>query len=297
MFKIGRLYHVIHVTSDFEAADRWYHDVFSPQSFYKGYHKVAMRDASLLAIGDLVMEPLAPRAGVAGVERSALYKFRERFGQRLHSIAWYVPDAGAVYERLKEHKVRMLGEGGGPLEGAPKRGGIFTHPRDTFGQHEFAVPGGAPDPRLQPGWSTAFWRDQHLLGIERASHVTVVVRDLAKAKAFYAGVLGGRLLHEGDSSEDRALKAFLFIGEATVVELAQPLSDEGRLGKDLAQNGEIIHSVTFKVRDVAKAEAFLKGNGMRLQERRPDSFILDPADSFGAVFGFTQRSVPNDPRR
>ena len=58
---------------------------------------------------------------------------------------------------------------------------VWTHPRETPGQLEFAIiERNTIDPRLQPAWSNEFWRERHPLGIERASHITTVVRDLER---------------------------------------------------------------------------------------------------------------------
>ncbi len=60
MFKIGKLFHLTHVVNDLDAVDKWYDDVFSCKRFYKGYEKLAGRDASLLVIGEVLMEPMTP---------------------------------------------------------------------------------------------------------------------------------------------------------------------------------------------------------------------------------------------
>ncbi len=76
---------------------------------------------------------------------------------------------------------------------------IFTHPKDTFGQLEFEGKSEhwrGMDPRFQPGWSVEPWRDGPL-GIKGLSHMTTVVRDLAKARHFYTTALEGTVLHRG----------------------------------------------------------------------------------------------------
>src|SRR5262249_27646014 len=44
-----------HVVDDLDAMDAWYDDVFSVHRFYRGYEKLAGREASLLTIGDVVL--------------------------------------------------------------------------------------------------------------------------------------------------------------------------------------------------------------------------------------------------
>jgi hypothetical protein len=91
MFKIGKLFHLTHVVSDLAAVDKWYDDVFGVTRFYRGYEKMAGRDASLIAIGEVIMEPMMP-ARVANLQNPSVKKFHDRFGQHFHSIAWYVDE-------------------------------------------------------------------------------------------------------------------------------------------------------------------------------------------------------------
>ena len=65
---------------------------------------------------------------------------------------------------------------------------------------------------------------------------------------------------------------------------------------DLAANGELPHSATLKVLDLAAAEAHAEKLGVRVVERGSDSVTLDPADCFGAVWSLTERAIPGDPR-
>lgn len=173
---------------------------------------------------------------------------------------------------------------------------VWTHPRETHGQLEFAAVGSNTiDPRLQPAWSNDFWRERHPLGIERASHITVVVADLARAKRLYLDVLGGKLIAEREVP-GRKQSAFVAVGEDTVVELAQPLSSGGPEARDLERNGEGIHALTFKTRDLARAAEFLKSKNLRPEHEGADTLALGSEQAFGMVIGFTDRALPGDAR-
>src|SRR3546814_19488336 len=67
----------------------------------------AFRDASLLAISDLVIEPVEIAANLPGVERSPLARFKARYGNRLHSVAWYVDNLEGAFKGCRERGVRM----------------------------------------------------------------------------------------------------------------------------------------------------------------------------------------------
>jgi catechol 2,3-dioxygenase-like lactoylglutathione lyase family enzyme len=294
MFKIGKLFHLTHVVDDLPAVDKWYDDVFSVTRFYNGYEKLAGREASLIAIGDVIMEPMMP-ARRENLRNLSVKKFHDRFGQHFHSIAWYVDDVEAISARLDQENLRLYNIVGTQVKPPHKMDAIWTHPRETPGQLEFALHGDfAKDPRFEPTWSNAPWRE-HPLGIERASHIGVVVRDLPAAQRLYCKVLDGTLIHE-EAIQGRKKSAFVAIGEDTVVELIQPHSPTSPEGRDLEKNGEGIHSLIFKTTDLGRAQDFLKTKHLQPEPDGADTMVLGPDQAFGMVVGFTQRTLPNDPR-
>ena len=289
MFEIGRFYHAIHMVSDLDTADAWYDRVFGVERFYKGHLPVEKRDASLVVIADFVMEPMMS-SRVPGAEATPVGRFYARFGQHLHSLAWYVKDLRGLYERLRAAGVRVTGPGGGGMDADEFPGSLYTHPRDSHGAIEFVdveAVSGLVDPRFRPGFSTAYWSDEHPLGVERVAYMTVVVRDLEAAVGFYSGVLGGEVLRRGRGS-DAADSAFVRVGEDTVIELARPDDEHSRAGRDLARNGEIMHSVTFRVRSLDAARRHLGACGVRVAEQRSGDLVLEPDDCFGAVLRLTE---------
>ena len=294
MFKIGKEFHLLHVVKDLDAADEWYDRVFSVRRFVRNYMKAAMRKASLVLLGDFVMEPAQPVQS-SGWEKSALGKFYSRFGQHFHSIAWYVEDLQEASRVLREHNIRLFDMVGNPVTDPGRGDAVWSHPQDTHAAFEFAV---APkffiDPRLQPGWSVDFPRDQHPLGIERASHITMLFRDLKDARSVYQEALGAKLIHEQESpGYKRSL--FYAVGKDTVIEAAQPLAASTAEGRELEQAGEGIFAVTFKTRNLDRAANHLRANNVRF-EREDHSLIINRDDAFGMVLCFTDQTLHNDPR-
>jgi catechol 2,3-dioxygenase-like lactoylglutathione lyase family enzyme len=294
MFKIGKEFHLLHVVSDLDAADQWYDRIFSVRRFVRNYMKAAMRKASLVLLGDFVMEPAQP-VQQSGWDKSALGKFYTRCGQHFHSIAWYVDDLKETCQALSEHKIRLFDMVGRPVTGPGRGDAVWTHPSDTHAAFEFAV---APrffiDPRLQPGWSMEFPRDQHPLGIERASHITMLFGDLNNARRVYQDALGAKLIHEQESAGGKR-SAFFAVGEDTVIEAAQPLSASSPEGLELERAGEGIFALTFKTRNLDRAANHLRANKIRF-ELNGDSLVINRDDAFGMVLGFTEAAVHNDPR-
>jgi len=294
MFKIGKEFHLLHVVSDLDAADEWYDRIFSVRRFVRNYMRAAMRKASLVFIGDFVMEPAQP-VQKPGWEKSALGKFYGRYGQHFHSIAWYVNDLRQTSIDLNTHKIRMFDMVGHPVTEAVGGDAVWTHPQDTHAAFEFAI---APkffiDPRLQPAWSTEFPRDRHPLGIERASHITVLFRNLDEARAIYGEALGGNLIHQEDSAQKRSL--FFAVGEDTLIEAAQPLTAASPEAQDMESAGEGIFAVTFKSKNLDRAAEHLRSHQQRIEFDGTNTLFINRDDAFGMMLGFSNRSIPNDPR-
>jgi len=139
-----------------------------------------------------------------------------------------------------------------------------------------------------------FPRDQHPLGIERASYITMLFGDLNNARRMYQDALGAKLIHEQESGGQKR-SAFFAIGEDTLIEAAQPLSTSSPEGRELEQAGEGIFAVTFKTRNLARAADHLRSNKIRFQ-LDDNSLVINRDDAFGMVLRFTEQAVPNDPR-
>ena len=295
MFEIGKLFHLTHVVDDLAAVDDWYDDVFSVRRFYHGYEELAGRDASLVAIGDVILEPMTP-ARIEPLKNQSVKAFHDRFGERFHSIAWYVDDVQAIAAKLHSEGLRqynIVGDLVTPDQVAA--GAVWTHPRETPGQLEFAQQSlSATDPRLGADWTADSWRT-HPLGIDGASSIEVLVRDMESAKHLYCDVLGGALIHE-ETVAGRKRSAFVAVGTDTVVELAEPTSTSTPEGRELATNGEMVYSLTFRTADVGRARAFLQSKDHQPTQEDSQTIVLDREEAFGMVIGFTERDLPNDPR-
>jgi hypothetical protein len=299
---IREFFHLIHIVDNEDEVDAFYANLFSPQYFSKkSWMEGEKRWASLGMVGDFMLEVIEP-SDKPEDQGMPLSKFRGRFGQHYHSLAWYLEEGTVkpLFDSLRAQGIRIAKPGGGMFpEGDDVDPGvtIFTHPRDTFGQLEFvdvAYHWLDTDPRFQPGWDPSYWRDEHPLGIVRASHFTTLVRDLEPARKLYVEALGGRVLHT--ASTPLADSLFVLVGTETVVELAKPVAAGSRMAADLDDNGELPHACTFTVRDLEAAERHVTGLGIGVVDRAGSSFTLDPADCFNAVWSFTTDVVPNDPR-
>jgi hypothetical protein len=295
---IGKMFHIVHVSEALGPLDAWYDDVFVPRRgiMDDNYLAIEMRDGSLLAIGDTVIETMAPSSR-SGSEVLPVGKFFARFGRHLHSLAWYTDDVGAVWEHLVEQGIRVVHHG--PSE-RPDEGDIYTHPKDTLTQLEFFQPpaatGGPPDPRFDPTWSDQWAATSNPLGVERLAYATVVGHDMDRALSIYVDVLGGTVIDQGSSALTGTTSAFVAVGTESVVELAVPTDAASLAGQDLAAVGECCHALTFLVEDLGQVADHLGAKNIGVLARDDTTILADPVDTFGGAFRFTTRAVPGDPR-
>ena len=303
-FRIGKNFHIIHMTGDLRELDLWYYDVFSVRRFMpQSYMQAEKRDASLVLLGDLCIEPLAPAFSVEGWERMPLGRYYTQHGKRWHSLAWYVDEGMEdLYVNLRAAGVECRGTAGVLLTGDYAGGPVFTHPRDTLTQLEFIPapntlggPSILPDPRFEPNWSPSWWADYHPLQIQKISHLTISTYDVAKARDVYVGLLQGTLLHEDVNPSLGARSAFVLVGSDTVVELAEPVG-EGPLQSEVARFHQSLYSVTFKVRDLGDAEEYLLSKGVKFTSADGTTLVTDQDTTHGCAMAFTTWEIPGDPR-
>jgi extradiol dioxygenase family protein len=292
MTMIGKLFHLAHLVDDLDATDKLYDDVFACQRYYRGYEKPARREASLVIVCDQCMEPIMPSSDPADAG-SPLGRFKKRFGNRLHSIAWYVDDIEPFTARLLGHGVRLVGLTGRPVTNPADATAIWTHPGDTGALLEFCPSGFAKDPRLKAEFTTAPWRD-HPLGLTRTSHVTVLFNDPADGQRVYGDILDGQQIH-AETSGDVA-RAYYAIGQDTVVEVAVPAAADSPEGRDLAAAGNAVHAITFATADLDRAVEFLGQQGVATTRTSDHDVHLDLAPGHGINLFLTDRTIPGDTR-
>jgi len=99
--------------------------------------------------------------------------------------------------------------------------------------------------------------------IKKINHVAVVVSDIEQALVFWRDALGLELEHVEDVPSQKAVVAFLPVGDSEV-ELVKPASDDSGLGKFLVERGGGMHHLCFEVDDIATKLDELKAKGVRL---------------------------------
>jgi catechol 2,3-dioxygenase-like lactoylglutathione lyase family enzyme len=293
MFKINRVFHLTHVVDDLEAASSWYRDVFAAQPLGHSGGGHTGGGIHLMLIGDIVVMPMTVGPADAPAQR-----FRQRFGQHLHSIAWFVEDPVDLVRSLLARGVSLRDELGQPLEHLDADDvdhEIWTPPRQAPCLIEFwPVPweskSGLGDPRFEPGWSPAMW-SEHPLGIQRTACLTTVTPDIDSSAAFFTDVLGGTTIADLASTQWGTRSRFVQVGEHTVIELAQPLDATSRAATDLDAHGPILHATTFQVTDLGRAAEHLADKGVGVERPSPNALVIDPDDSAGILLRLTDLPI------
>ena len=128
--------------------------------------------------------------------------------------------------------------------------------------------------------TTAFWLALSLrvararaggelaLALLRVHHIGLAVEDLDRALEFFSGILGLEVEKTVVVEEQDMRAAWLRLGDLWL-ELMEPLSPEGPVGRFLAKRGEGVHHVAVLVDDIRAACEELQRAGVRLVYEEP----------------------------
>jgi methylmalonyl-CoA/ethylmalonyl-CoA epimerase len=99
----------------------------------------------------------------------------------------------------------------------------------------------------------------------KIDHVGIIVRDLDKAVKLYKGLLNKPMILE----ENRGWISAIIETESGKLELMQPTSEDGPVGKALARRGEGIHHLAIEVDDVQTYLDKAEKLGLTLIDKHP----------------------------
>lgn len=120
-------------------------------------------------------------------------------------------------------------------------------------------------------------------------HVAIAVNDLEAAIAYYRDTFGAETVHRERIDSDGVEEALIKVADS-YIQLLTPVSDASPVAKYLANKGEGIHHVGYRVASCKEALERAKGLGHRVidEEPRPGSrgttvAFLHPKTSFGTL--------------
>ncbi|MGH7333102.1 MAG: VOC family protein [Candidatus Rokuibacteriota bacterium] len=110
--------------------------------------------------------------------------------------------------------------------------------------------------------------------------LSVVVRDIETAIERYTRLFKLKVHHRGESKEFGFKNAILPLGHGHL-ELLQPTDPTKAIGRFLEKNGEGVYLVGFECQDIPGSVAHLKGQGVKVDDRRPDVVWVHPREANG----------------
>ena len=129
--------------------------------------------------------------------------------------------------------------------------------------------------------------------IKQISHLGIAVKNLKEAREFYRSVFGL------ESSEpiiggDGTIKVSMVEVGGVLIELLQPVGNEGVMAKFLEKHGEGFHHICYKVEDINAKIASLKAAGIEvLGEVKPGaegmSVFLHPRGTHGVLVELVEK--------
>ncbi len=131
--------------------------------------------------------------------------------------------------------------------------------------------------------------------IEKIDHVAIAVHSIAERTELYRDILG--LEYEGtEVVEDQGVRvAFFRLGEA-MIELLEPLDDDGPVARFLKKNGEGLHHLALRCDDIDSERDRAEEAGIRLLSSEPVDgahgkliSFLHPGDTGRVLLELTQR--------
>jgi len=129
--------------------------------------------------------------------------------------------------------------------------------------------------------------------IKKISHLGMAVKNLEEAREFYRSVLK---LESADPivGGDGTLKVSMVKVGEVLIELLEPIGNEGIMAKFLEKRGEGFHHICYEVDDIHTAIASLKESGMEvLGEPKPGaegmSVFLHPRATFGVLVELVEK--------
>ncbi len=129
--------------------------------------------------------------------------------------------------------------------------------------------------------------------IRRIDHVSIAVRDLEKARAFFLDGLGGRELYCAPVPEQKFRWTTVELGRSCFIELIDPLEKEGFVYRFLEGRGEGPHHITLQVNDLQEVYRILQEKGIPTfgyAEPFPGwkELYIHPKNAFGTLLQFAE---------
>jgi methylmalonyl-CoA/ethylmalonyl-CoA epimerase len=104
--------------------------------------------------------------------------------------------------------------------------------------------------------------------ITKINHIAIAVSDIDGSLGFWRDGLGLSVDHVEDVPSQKAVVAFIPVGDSEV-ELVKPTAEDTGVAKFLAERGPGMHHLCFEVDNIDEMLALLKAKGVKLINETP----------------------------
>ena len=266
-----------------DEVDAWYGPFLAPALHGADWLESEKRWASLSMVGDLVIEVIEPScARDAG---SPSCRFRTRFGQHYHSLAWYADRRGSrrCSRTAAREDIRIAKPGGGLARRSRRSRHTIVHPsqghlRPARVRRTSAYHWVGRRPPLQPGWSGATGRDEpsprHPPGVP-LHHDRRRPRRAVGASTTEA--LAGKELHRSPPDADRE-SIFVSVGTGLGGRAGPARRHRDRLADDLRRQRRAARTPARSPSPTSTRSSATSEGGRAGDRSAGDTLTLDPDD-------------------
>lgn len=281
--------------SDRKACDRFFIDTFGAEIAYEMLitpEAEAMgldREESLMMIGDTMIIPIAP-AGAGAKEGAPIGDMLRRSAapMRWLGLALKTADLPSADAWLSAKGFKLHYDPGMEAH-------YFLIARwQVLGVRIEIIKQDLPDdPRRDPSWTPAKWRDDHPLGIEGLQSIGVSAPSIEVARELFADRLEWPELGTRALPGDQAECAAFDMGD-TVIEAMVGQAEDTPVASH-SRDVQGVYCLTFKVKSAQAAADYLRGRGLTLVGDVADRFAVVPEQAQGRLIYFTGNDQPGYP--
>jgi methylmalonyl-CoA/ethylmalonyl-CoA epimerase len=127
----------------------------------------------------------------------------------------------------------------------------------------------------------------------KIDHIGVAVENLQNAIRVFEQNLGGQLLYQTESDEQKMVSAKMRLGQADF-ELMEPISPDGPVGKFVAKRGAGIHHVSIQTPNLDETVEELQRNGVETGKvfcgKDYRVVFIHPKDALGILIELIERA-------
>ena len=126
------------------------------------------------------------------------------------------------------------------------------------------------------------------MSLQRVHHIVVRVKELDQGIASYQA-MGLTLERTAENAALGIKQAFFPLADGSFIEVVTPTNPNAAVGKALESRGEGIHSIVFKVDNVAQAASAMKARGVSLIGEGGAQVFVHPKSSHGVLVQLTDK--------